>query len=166
VVVKGEGDPNHAAFELLAYTGARRREITELRWSEVDLDAATITLPPERRKTGKKDPHPFVINLHPAALDVIKRQPVLDGSPFVLWGRRDHSAFDFQRRPHDLRRYMRTGLTRIGVTRAVAEQCLGHKVDGLVGVYDQRSYSAEKADAWRRWGDHLAQLTGREVGSP
>jgi integrase len=177
---KGEGDPNFAAFALLAYTGARRREITGLLHAEVDLDAATITLPPERRKTGKKDPEPFVINLHPAALDTITRQPVLDGSPYVFWGRRDQTVFDFHHsvmtrvkplvpdwRFHDLRRYMRSGLAQLGVSQTVAEQCLGHKAGGLVGVYDQHSYEAEKADAWRRWGDHLAALTARKgAGHP
>lgn len=170
---KIEGDPALAAFELLAFTGARRREITRMLWTEVDLEASTLTLPPERRKTGKKDPEPFVINLHPAALDAIKRQPELEGSPFVFWGRRDRTAFDFQHsvmsrvkpivpdwRFHDLRRYMRSGLARLGISQTVAEQCLGHKAGGLVGVYDQHSYEAEKADAWRRWGDYLSKLIG------
>jgi integrase len=169
---KIEGDPALGAFELLAYTGARRREITHLRWSEVDLDAATITLLADRRKTGRKDPDPFIINLHASAVAVIKRQPVLEGSPFVFWGRRDKAPFDFQHsvmdrvkplipdwRLHDLRRYMRSGLGRLGVPETVAEQCLGHKVGGLVGVYDQHKYEAEKAQAWQRWGDHLVSLT-------
>lgn len=169
---KLEGDPALAAFELLAFTGCRRREITNLRWSEVNIDGATITLPPDRRKTGRHDPEPFVINLHPAMVAAIERQPRLDGSPFVFWGRRDKTAFDFQKsviarvrqgvadfRLHDLRRYMRSGLAKLGISQAVAEQCLGHLAGGLVGVYDQHSYSAEKADAWRRWGDYLGNLT-------
>ncbi len=168
---KAEGDPALAAFELLAYTGCRRREITQLRWSEVNVEAATITLPPERRKTGRRDPEPFVINLHPAALDAIQRQPVLEGSPFVFWGRRDQAPFDFQHsvmsrvkpivpdwRLHDIRRYMRSGLARLGVSQTVAEQCLGHMSGGLVGVYDQHSYDTEKAAAWLKWGDYLKQL--------
>jgi integrase len=168
---KTEGDPALAAFELLAYTGARRREITQMRWTEVDLDAATLTLPPERRKTGRRDPEPFVINLHASALAAIKRQPVLEDSPFVFWGRRDQAPFDFQHsvmnrvkpivpdwRFHDLRRYMRSGLARLGISQTVAEQCLGHIAGGLVGVYDQHSYEAEKAAAWLKWGEYLTQL--------
>lgn len=169
---KAEGDPALGAFELLALTGARRREITNMRWSEVDLSAATLTLPPERRKTRRHDPEPFVINLHASAVEAIERQPKLEGSPFVFWGRRDKRPFDFQHslmtrlkpivpdwRFHDLRRYMRSGLARLGVSQTVAEQCLGHKAGGLVRVYDQHSYEAEKADAWRRWGDYLTSLT-------
>jgi integrase len=171
---RAEGDPALAAFELLAYTGARRREITQLTWSEVNLEAATLTLPPDRRKTGRHDPEPFVINLHASALAAIKRQPVLEGSPYVFWGRRDKTPFDFQHsvmtrvkplvpdwRFHDLRRYMRSGLARLGVSQTVAEQCLGHIAGGLVGVYDQHSYEAEKAAAWQRWGNYITQLVGR-----
>jgi integrase len=170
---KAEGDPSRAAFELLAYTGCRRSEITQLEWAEVNIGAATITLPPARRKTGRHDPEPFTINLHPSALAIIKRQPILEGSPHVFWGRRDKRPFDFQHsvmtrikpvvndwRPHDLRRYMRSGLAQLGISQTVAEQCLGHLAGGLIGVYDQHSYEAEKAEAWRRWGDHLAQLVG------
>lgn len=173
---KGEGDPAFGAFALLAYTGARRREVTRMEWAELDLDAATWTLPAERRKTGRKDPEPFVIHLHPAALEIIRRQPVLEGSPFVFWGRRDKRPFDFHHalvdrlresvavkdwRLHDLRRYMRSGLGRLGVSQTVAELCLGHQSakSGLVGVYDQHAYVNEKIDAWKRWGDHLQGIT-------
>jgi len=176
--LEAEGDPALGAFAILAYTGCRRREITQLRWSEVDLDAATITLPPERRKTGNKDPEPFVINLHPSAVAILRRQPVLEGNPHVFWGRRDHKPFDFhyaimQRlnalqipdwRLHDVRRFMRSGMARLGIAQIVAELCLGHVAkSGLVAVYDQHSYSTEKREAWLRWGDHLAQLVSLPV---
>src|SRR5205807_3570237 len=62
---EAEGDPAFGAFALLAFTGARRREATQARWSEINLEAATWTLPPERRKTGRRDPVPFEIHLHP-----------------------------------------------------------------------------------------------------
>lgn len=173
---KKEGDPAFGAFAVLAYTGTRRREVTQMRWTELDLDAATWTLPAERRKTGRKDPEPFTINLHPAVVAIIQRQPVLEGSPFVFWGRRDKRPFDFHHalvdrlresvavkdwRLHDMRRYMRSGLARLGVSQAVAELCLGHQTAkaGLVGVYDTHQYTDEKRAAWMQWGDHLSRLT-------
>ncbi len=170
-----EGDPAWGAFALLAYTGARRREVAHMRWSEVDLAAATWTLPPERRKTGKRDPEPFVIHLSAGAVDVLKRQPVLEGSPYVFWGRRDKRPFDFHNaliarlraldvrpwRIHDVRRYVRSGMGRLGVSQVVAELCLGHKgaKGGLVGVYDRHTYEQEKRAAWLAWGAHLHDLT-------
>lgn len=174
--LESEGDPASGAFALLAYTGARRREVAHMRWSEVDLTAGTWTLPPERRKTGKSDPEPFVFLLHSVAIAILQRQPTIDGNPFVFWGRRDRKPFDFHNalmarlrkldvrpwRLHDVRRYVRSGMARLGVSQAVAELCLGHQSakGGLVGVYDQHAYVDEKRDAWRRWGDHLSRLVG------
>jgi integrase len=172
--LQAEGDPAFGAFTVLAYAGARRREVTQMPRREVDLVAATWTLPPERRKTGKKDPHPFVIHLHATALEAVRRQPVLEGNPFVFWGRRDESPFEFhyalmQRlraldipnwRLHDLRRYMRSGLARLGVSQVVAEMCLGHIAKpGLVAVYDTYAYAEEKQAAWQKWGEYLDVLT-------
>jgi integrase len=170
--MKEEGDPALTAFMVLVYTGVRRRESTGMRWEELDLDAATWTLPADRRKTGRKDPRPFVLSLHPDVVKAIRRQPVLEGSPFVFWGRRDQRPFDFHHalvsrleklrikdwRLHDVRRYVRSGMARLGISQTVAELCLGHLAGGLVAVYDQHSYEAEKGEAWLRWGDHLRSL--------
>lgn len=173
---EAQGDPAFAAFELLVLTGARRREVTEMRWAELDLEAGTWTLPPERRKTGNRDPEPFVITLAPQALAAIQRQPKLEGSPYVFWGRRDKRPFDFQHatmhranaaagvkdwRLHDLRRAMRSGLAALGTSQVVAELVLGHRtpLSGLVGVYDVHTYADEKREAWHRWAAHVAKLT-------
>jgi integrase len=173
--IERDGDPATGAFLLLALTGCRRREITQLRWSEVDLDAATITLPPERRKTGKRDPEPFVIHLHPTAVALLRRQPVLEGNWHVFWGRRDKRPFDFPGstlarlkaagvqnvRLHDLRRYVRSGMAKLGITQMVAELCLGHSAkEGLVKVYDGHDYGPEQRAAWLKWGDYIVGLIG------
>jgi integrase len=42
------------AVRLLLLTGARKSEILQLRWSEVDLERRRLTLPPERTKSGGK----------------------------------------------------------------------------------------------------------------
>jgi len=52
---EAEQDPNFGAFEQLCFTGARRREVTGMRWAELDLAAGTWTLPPSRRKTGPSE---------------------------------------------------------------------------------------------------------------
>jgi integrase len=57
-------------IRLLLLTGARMREVTRLRWSEIDFERAVIRLPRERGKTGER-----VIHLSPAALQVLANRP-------------------------------------------------------------------------------------------
>lgn len=172
---QAEGDPYFGAFQLLVLTGARRREVTGAEWREIDLEAGTWTLPAERRKTGRRDPEPFVITLPPLALEVLRRQLQLEGSPHVFWGRRDRRPFDFHNalldrvkkaagvanwRLHDIRRTARSGMGRLGISQAVAEMCLGHlsAKGGLVKIYDQHSYEAEKREAWLKWAAYVDGL--------
>lgn len=172
-----ESDPHFGAFQLLLYTGARRREVTGMEWREISLEGGTWTLPAERRKTGRKDPEPFVVALPPSAIAIIRRQPVLEGSPHVFWGRRDRKPFDFQSallnrvhkaaavadwRLHDIRRTARSGMGRLGISQAVAEMCLGHlsAKGGLVKIYDQHSYESEKREAWVKWASYVDSLIG------
>jgi len=158
-LIEREGDPAAGAFLLLALTGCRRREITQLRRAEVDLEAATITLPPERRKTGRSDRKPFKIALHSMAVAVLTRQPVLEGSPYVFWGRRDKRPWDFHSalmtrlraaaqvkdwRLHDLRRFMRSGLGALGLKRWQKAQL------PLAGSRNRRRPSCSRAVSWRR----------------
>ena len=171
--LEAEGEPALTCFAVLVFTGCRRREATGMRWAELDLDSGTWTLPPERRKTGNKDPRPFVIHLHPVLITMLREQSVLEGSPFVFWGRRDRRPYDFHHalmqrlaklpipewRLHDIRRTVRSGMAALGVSQVVAEMCLGHVAkSGLVGVYDQHSYATEMREAWQKWGAHAAAV--------
>ncbi|MGI8705069.1 MAG: tyrosine-type recombinase/integrase [Sphingomicrobium sp.] len=72
------------ALEALVLTAARSGEIRGANWSEVDLDAATWTVPAERMKAGKT----HVVPLSPAALDVFRRAAELriGGSDYVFHG--------------------------------------------------------------------------------
>jgi integrase len=57
--------------KLLLLTGARRDEIGDLTWSEIDLEHGIIKLPPERTKNGR----PHFIPLAPAAATILKSVP-------------------------------------------------------------------------------------------
>lgn len=72
------------ALEALILTAARSGEIRGARWSELDLDAGTWTVPAERMKAKKE----HVVPLSPAAIDVFKRAAVfrIEGTDLVFYG--------------------------------------------------------------------------------
>ena len=62
--------------------------------------------------------------------------------------------------PHDLRRSVRTGLSRLGCRSEVAEAVLGHSRKGIEGTYDLHAYEAECRVWLQKWADHLDGLLG------
>jgi len=66
-----------AAIRLMLFTGARRGEVLNLRWSEVDLDRAMLRLGDS--KTGKK-----TVYLNSAARQILDGVEQLVGCPYVF----------------------------------------------------------------------------------
>ena len=60
--------------------------------------------------------------------------------------------------PHDLRRTVRTGLSRLGCRSEVAEAVLGHSRKGIEGTYDLHAYEEECSEWLQIWADHLEVL--------
>ncbi|MGX5834742.1 tyrosine-type recombinase/integrase [Aeromonas piscicola] len=58
---------------------------------------------------------------------------------------------------HDLRRTVKTVMSRIGVHPHVSEKVLGHRLAGILAVYDQHDYVDEQRAALEQWADHVAQ---------
>jgi integrase len=179
-------DAYGAIVKLLMLTGARREEIGALRWSEVDLDKALISLPPARTKADRAHNIP----LSPPALTILQVRPRLtwpDGSPCdLVFGRGAKGFSDWvgskadldgritKRRAepltpwtlHDFRRTLSTIMhDRLGVLPHVVEACLGHvgHKRGVAGIYNRASYDQVKAVALATWADYLlAVVEGRE----
>ncbi len=62
-------------------------------------------------------------------------------------------------RPHDIRRTLRTLMSRVGVPPSIAELCIGHiGKDTLQRIYDGYDYETEMAAAWDRAGAHIQAL--------
>jgi integrase len=168
------GDPFGSIYKLLLLTGCRLAEISALKWdSEVDLDKGVLAIPAERTKNGV----PMVVPLPPLAVNILKEMKRQVGSYVfsTTAGRRPVSAYSHAKARldaalkaagakvepfviHDLRRTFRTGLTKLGVTRDVAEECLGHKKPGIIETYDKHDYLPEKANALRLWEAHLLSI--------
>jgi hypothetical protein len=64
---------------------------------------------------------------------------------------------------HDLRRTLRTGLSKLRIDRDVREAVLAHTRPGVEGVYDRHDYQAEKKDALERWAFYVRNLSSHEV---
>ena len=72
------GYPAGPMFQLLILTGQRRTEVASMRWSDLDLEAMTWTLPAGSTKAARA----HMVPLSPPALAVIEKLPEL--GPYVL----------------------------------------------------------------------------------
>ncbi|MHB8816246.1 MAG: tyrosine-type recombinase/integrase [Steroidobacteraceae bacterium] len=159
---------------VLLLTGQRRGELALARWSDVDLQARTWTIPDENAKGGRG----HIVPLSDWAVEefaALKREA--EGSPWVLpnggenhidpkqlsrslakclerFEKRAIAAFTL----HDLRRTCRTGLSRLKVEPHIAERVLNHVQPGVAGVYDRHAYLDEKRAALEKWAAHLTAL--------
>jgi integrase len=169
------GGPYGRGVRLLIATGARRAEIFELRWSEVDHDDVCIRLPAERNKVNRVR----IIPLSPLAMCVLGESPACGDFVLATRGGRSFSNLGFSKarlnervarmtgaalpawRLHDLRRTVATGLQRLGARLEAIEAVLGHVSGsraGIVGVYQRHRFEAEAREALALWGAHLQRL--------
>ena len=123
-----------AAIRLLIFTGARLGEVLALRWEDVDLDNAMLTLPDS--KTGKKS-----IYLNAPAIKTLSGIPRLHGNPYVICGQRVGRPMVNLRKPwlsirktagledvriHDLRHSFASVGASGGATLQIIGKLLGH----------------------------------------
>jgi hypothetical protein len=60
---------------------------------------------------------------------------------------------------HDLRRVVRSGLSRLRVVDEIAESLLAHRRKGIQGVYDVHDYLEEKKEALTLWAGRLRDIS-------
>jgi integrase len=169
------GDMSGAFAKLVLLTGQRRDEVRLMRWSEVSLNRAVWVIPGSRYKTGQD----HVIPLSPQAVAVLQdlKERAPAGAPYVLPARDPaqpfNGALSALRRLrkaagtehftlHDLRRTLRTGLSRLGVDDRTAELVIGHTPQGMHRVYDRYERIEERRDALRRWADYVERVAQPE----
>jgi integrase len=156
-----------AALRLLIFTGARLREILDLRWDHVDLQRGLLFLPDS--KTGKK-----TIVLGAAALAVLENLPRV-GS-FVIAGTDDgRPRADLQRpwslvsrraglpglRLHDLRHSFASVGAGSGFGLPVIGKLLGHSNSKTT-----ERYAHLAADPLRRASDAISGSIAKAMGEP
>jgi integrase len=138
-------------YKLLLLSAARRQEVAEMQWRELDPARKIWTLPGERSKNRL----PNMLPLGLVAWHIIETQPRIAGSPYVF-GRRRTSFTPAKAKldaamqavdpwvTHDVRRTARSLLSRARVASDVAELMLGHLLAGMRRVYDTHKYLDEK----------------------
>ena len=163
--------------KLLMLCGARRDEIASLRWDEIDLDGALVTLPGERTKNGY--PHEISITRPMRAILETQQRDSNGNGRDLVFGRGAGGFQDFsgskneldQRitaarearglgpmapwAPHDFRRSLSTTMNehlkiRPHIVEAVLGHVGGHRA-GVAGVYNKSLYREDKRRALERW---------------
>ncbi|MGD1885453.1 MAG: tyrosine-type recombinase/integrase [Paracoccaceae bacterium] len=165
-------------FRLLVLTGQRRGEILGLKWSQVDLDKATITKPGSETKNGK----PHVTHLSQAALDELSALDRSGDLVFTTTGTTPVSGVtkakrrldkllgdDFEHwRIHDLRTGLASALAESGVSEGVVDRVLNHSATGsapsaVARVYNQAEMLPQRAAALDRWAEMVTGESARVV---
>jgi len=154
-------DRRFAAFVwLLIDTGARKSELLERRWSEVDLQERQILAPVTKNGT----PRVLFFSERTAAL-LKKVFAKRDANSLLFQGRVPGEPISFRRawsilvkdvdlpglHMHDLRHAAAANLLRAGVTLAVAAQVLGHDPAVLARRYGHLETAALKRAQEASW---------------
>ena len=162
------------AIEFLILTAARSLEVRDATWDEIDLDAATWTIPATRMKMKR----PHRVPLSPSAIAVLKEAHDLFGGtgrlfPGMKKGRplsdvalsKTVKGLGFPVDVHGFRTSFRTwAQEKTSFPREVAEACLAH----LVGSEVERAYSrSDLFDKRRRlmnaWAAYVAGVSAGKV---
>jgi integrase len=173
-----------ALIRLALLTASRRDKLASMKWADISGDGVwSIPMVSSREKGTAGE-----LKLSQAALDIIEAQPKLGDNPFVFAGRGNAHISGYSKSKrlfdekldgiapwtlHDLRRSSRSLMSRAGVRPDIAERVLGHKQQGVAGVYDRHQYVDEKADALQKLaaliesivhprGDKVVPITGRK----
>ncbi len=175
--VDGSEDPYAvAAIRLLIFTGCRRDEILDARWSWVDFERGLLNLPDS--KTGGKP-----VLLSPAAIEVLNSLPRIEGNPFIIVGRRAGQRWVNLRkvwvrirqrsnlepdvvasgkvqqvRLHDLRHSFASLLANGGASLPMIGKLLGHKNHQTTARYAHLS-----DDPLRRLSDDVGRKVARAM---
>jgi len=173
--IDAEPDPYvRALFRLYLLTGARRRELLNAKWDDVDLKAGVLYV---QRPKGRGKPKPRAVPLSSAALDVLREIPRLAGNAYIFpsptrkgrplvnpdkpWRRVRERAGLSDVRIHDLRRTTGAMLASSGVSLPIIAETLGHSSTRATEIYARIASEAARA-ALERHAAAVAAVTGGE----
>ncbi len=155
--------PHYAnIIRLIMLTGARRNEITELNWSEVDIERSRLVLPPIRTKMGSQNKSRTII-LSEQARAILEYLPRLgpyvfmsqiSGKPVLgvnkAWLKVRELAGLSDVRLHDLRHSFATFAVEDGASLYLVGRALGHA-------------NASSTERYAHPGDTAARIIAEKV---
>lgn len=158
--------PARQYVRFLILCGQRRDDVRCMRRDEVD--GATWIIPAERYKGDRQ----HLVPLTDGMLALLAECEVEAGYVFSLTeGKKPYGNLVKPKRVldeaskvtgwtlHDIRRTVRTGLSKLGIRPDIAERVIGHSVGGRLGeTYDLYSYRAEKLQALKAWEAYFSDL--------
>jgi len=157
------------ALEFLVLTASRAGEVLGARWSEIDLDDATWTVPAERMKA--KDEHK--VPLSPRCVALLKKLPREQDNPFVFVGAYKGRSLgenamwllltDQLKRQvtvHGFRATFRTwAAEQTAFAHEIAEAALAHRVgDAVVRAYKRTSFFDKRRKLMEAWAKYCSTV--------
>jgi integrase len=166
----GVAEPISSIVRLLILTGCRRSEIAGLRWPEIDLGKALITIPGTRTKNRRT----LTVPLAPPAVAILAAAPRFSDLlvfPSIGWGHAKAALDAKLTLPHwtihDIRRSCRSlwidGEHGLGLDVHLCELMLGHALPGIIGVYDKATRLPERRRALEAWARMVLRASGEPV---
>ena len=171
-----------AALRLMPLMLLRPGELRQAQWDELDLPAATWTVPAarmKREKVGKIYGKPHIVPLPRQAVAIFEAlKPQTEHSPYVFRGERSaqrpmsDAAINAALRTlgfsadevtgHGFRASARTMIVeRLGIAEPVVEAQLAHSVrDNLGRAYNRTEFMQERVRMMQQWADYLDTLRG------
>jgi integrase len=170
---------------LTLWTGCRTGEICEAEWRDIDLEKETWHIRnskngAERYVQLSRQAVAIIQKLKLDAEDGYLFPSRITGKPIqqkslteIKWQLKNADSLPNRRKyseaqrwltsiddwsPHDLRRTVRTGLSRLRCPSDVAEAVLGHSAKGIVGTYNLHDYERECKEWLQKWGDYVDRL--------
>ena len=164
------------ALRMALWTGCRTGEIVSAEWRHIDLDKKTWHLPETKNfveryvqlpdqtvaflKQHKLTTGRYLFPSTKTGLPIQQKQLSEQAWRLRVAGRMlgiEHWT------PHDLRRSVRTGLSRLGCPSEVGEAVLGHSKKRIEGTYDLHQYEPECRKWLQVWADYLDELMSDNV---
>ena len=184
------GKPFGPLLQLLLLTGVRKSEFAKAHWHEIDEANRLLLIPAERMKNNQA----HTVPLSNQAWEKVEQLDKIGETPdfiFTTNGRTPVSGFSKAKaeldrymldelrrdrpepekitlepwRIHDLRRVVRSRLSKLGVQSDIAERVLAHSIGGIRRVYDAYDFLDEKREALDRWAVHLQGIVTLQHGN-